>query len=178
MCCVDLLLAAQQKTNGSKSQTTAWVLTSILPQKYQMPAILQPSAIPNSSSEGTYTGLYSILVALVSLSGGMLAETRLDRYLSRLGLAESTPLHGAEKPEQLLKRMEKDGYLVKVREKIGVSGEEEISWALGPRAKVEVGVKALVETVYDLSDEQDKTDLVKKLDRSLGLAEHAQASEV
>lgn len=136
---------------------------------------------PSSNNEAAYTGLYTIIIALVSLSGGMLTEARLDRFLSRLQLEENTPLKGYEKKEILLKRMERDGYLVKIRENIGISGEEEISWALGSRAKVEVGltgVKGLVETVYGPMDVDAQDALTKKLERSLGMASRSSEEHI
>lgn len=75
-----------------------------------------------------------------------------------------------DKTEKLLKRMEKDGYVVKIRD--NSSGEETIDWVMGSRGKVEVGdvgVMNVVKTVY--GDVEDEAELQRKLERSLGVGE-------
>lgn len=82
--------------------------------------------------------------------------------------ADNYVLNG-EKTEKILKRMEREGYIVKVRERDGV-GEESIEYVVGPRGKAEVGergVAGVVRKVYGKKDaEADELD--KKLVRSLG----------
>lgn len=112
------------------------------------------------------------------LSGGSLPDGKLDRYLKRVNVDEVTPFanaaayNGMDKTEKLLKRMEKDGYIVKIRE--NSTGEETIEWVMGPRGKVEVGetgTTGLVKAVYGDLDEEDAAELTRKTERSLGLAE-------
>lgn len=82
--------------------------------------------------------------------------------------ADNYVLNG-EKTEKVLKRMEKEGYVNKVRERDG-GGEETVDYILGSRGKVEVGergVAGLVRKVYDKKDAEAE-ELDRRLVRSLG----------
>lgn len=127
-------------------------------------------------SESTYAGIYTFVIALITLNGGSLAEQKLDRYLARTNADVSTPL---DRTDKLLQRLCKDGYLDRKREMDG--GDEIIEYILGPRGKVEVGtgaVAGLVRTVYgkDVSGDapmsqfqrDDINDFEARLARSLG----------
>ena len=116
--------------------------------------------------------IYTTLVSLVALSGNQLPETKMERYLRRLGIEDKTPVPGYSKTELLLKRMVADGYLVKVRESTGAGGEDDVYWTVGPRGKVEVGengVKGLTRAVY--GETTDEGELERRMDRSLGVGE-------
>lgn len=128
-------------------------------------------------AESTYTGIYTFIIALITLNGGSLAEQKLDRYLARTNADVSTPL---DRTDKLLQRLCRDGYLVKTREMDG--GEENIEYILGPRGKVEVGTGAIagmVRAVYgkealpneDMSQFQrdEIVDFEGRLARSLGI---------
>lgn len=170
-----------QKRAAAKSQSTqktssAWILTSALPARFREPDVLPPPQTPTAEAEAQYVALYTFIVALISLSGGSLADARLDRYLSRANVNEVTPfahslaVNAIDKTEKLMKRMERDGYIVKIKDTS--SGEELVEWIVGPRGKVEVGdegVRGLVKTVYDGEDGSE--ELERKLQRSLGVAE-------
>jgi hypothetical protein len=137
------------------------------------PEILPPAAIPTGAEEGTYTGIYTVVVALISLSGGTLNDSKLERYLKRVHLDDTTPVDGYEKPALLLKRMERDGYVVRIKE-TGPSGEEDISWILGSRAKVEIGdegVSGLTKAVYNQPEGAEEEELEKRIARSLGVGD-------
>ena len=149
------------------------MLTSTLPPELHHPEILPPSAVPTESDEGTYTGIYTVVVALISLSGGTLNDSKLERYMKRVHLDDNTPVEGYEKPALLLKRMERDGYVVRVKE-TGPSGEEDISWVLGSRAKVEIGdegVSGLTKAVYNQPEGTEGEELEKRIARSLGVGD-------
>jgi len=116
------------------------------------------------------------VISLIFLSGGSLPDNKLDRYLKRANVDEATAssnpnAFGAlDKTEKLLKRMEKDGYVVKIRDTS--SGEETIEWVVGSRGKVEVGdvsVRNMVKTVY--GEAEDEAELQRRLERSLGVGE-------
>ena len=101
----------------------------------------------------------------------------MERYLRRLDIVDNTPFGapggGAEKTEKLLKRLEKDGYVIKIKEASG-TGEDDVYWAVGPRGKVEVGeggVRGLAETVYGQPDGEEGEELERRINRSLGLGE-------
>lgn len=121
-------------------------MTTILPPKYRIPSILPPSHAPIAAAESTYTALYSLIIAIIMLSGGAVPEQKLGRHLRRLGVQNHTPL---DRTDRVLARMVREGYLV--RNVDTSSGEEIIEFHVGPRGKVEVGtrgVAGLVGEVY------------------------------
>lgn len=82
--------------------------------------------------------------------------------------ADNYVLNG-EKTEKILKRMEREGYIVKVRERDG-GGEESVDYIVGPRGKAEIGEKGVagvVRKVYAKKD-AEADELEKRLVRSLG----------
>lgn len=102
--------------------------------------------------------LYSLLIAIITLSGGELSDPRLRRHLTRLNAGdnvasanphdENTP---SEKTEVVLQRMIKQGYLVKTVESKTQGDEDSITWHVGPRGKVEVShesIASIVRTIY------------------------------
>ena len=172
-------ITLQQKRAAQKSQSqasrapTSWILTSILPYRFHDPQIISPPAAPTSEEDSKYTSIYTLLISLILLSGGQLPDAKMDRYLRRLGMEDNTPIDGFEKTEKLLKRLEKDGYIVKVRESAG-QGEEDVFWVVGPRGKVEVGekgVQGLVTAVHGELDDEGEDELERRVARSLGLNE-------
>lgn len=146
-----------------------------------------------------------MVIALILLSPTQaIPEAKLDRYLRRMN-ADVYMMEGTGgKKEDVLKRMEREGYLERRREVVG--GEEGVDYVVGGRGKLEVGiegVKGLVKSVYgfgstvrDEEDEEDEAeaerrtekeqDLERKLARSLGLnervgvknARHAEESDI
>jgi hypothetical protein len=159
-----VLSAASKATQLASSKT--YILTSTLPPKYRIPAILPPSIIPDASTEAAYTALYTMIISLISLFGedGRLSDAKLDNYLKRMNADVNMPM---DKTEATLQKMIKQGYLVKVKE--NNNGDEIIDWMVGPRGKVEVGnkgVKGLVEEVYG---EDAPDDLAERIRSSLGL---------
>lgn len=161
--------AAQRSgTQSQKSFSKAYILTSTLPAAYRRPDILPPAKIPSTAAESSYVGLTTFLVALIFLSPGQsLAETRLERHLKRMN-ADNYALSG-EKTEKVLKRMEREGYIVKVRER-DQGGEETVDYIVGPRGRVEVGERGaagIVREVYGRSG-AEADELERRLVRSLG----------
>lgn len=159
------------------------MLTSILPGRFRNPDVLIPPQVPTSEAESQYTALYTFVISLIFLSGGSLPDNKLDRHLKRANVDETTPFTNSnafgalDKTEKLLKRMEKDGYVVKIRDTS--SGEETIEWVVGSRGKVEVGdvgVRNMVKAVYGEVD--DEADLQRKLERSLGVGERRSQKQV
>jgi len=177
----------QQKRAAAKSQSqqktsSAWIVVSTLPLKYKSPDILPPPQARTADTEAQYTALYTFIVSCILLSGGTLADSRLDRYLSRANVNEVTPFSNSialgafDKTEKLLKRMEKDGYIVKIRDNSG--GDETVDWIVGPRGKVEIGesgVRGMVQQVYGEVD--DGEELERKLQRSLAVLETRQQAD-
>lgn len=166
---------AAAKTQNAQKTSSAWIVTTILPDRFRDPSILPPPQVPTSEAESQYTAVASFIIALIMLSGGTLQDSRLDRYLSRANINEVTPFSNSvsinlDKTEKLLKKLEKDGYVVKIKDTS--SGEETIEWVVGPRGKIEVGdkgVRGLVKTVY--GDVEDEEEFRRRLERSLGVLE-------
>lgn len=156
------------KSNSQpKSGSGAYILTSTLPNDYRAANIILPSRIPSVNAEATYQGFYTTVVSLIWLNGGELSEQKLLRYLTRLNADRNL---GSEKTELTMKRMERQGYVIKKVDKppLGHDGEEQVAWHVGPRAKEEIGldgVMGLVREVYGDSD----IDLERKLQSSLGI---------
>lgn len=166
--------ATQPATNSQKSGSSSqasYVLTSTLPAAYRSPAILFPPACPTPGDESAYAGLYTLIISLILLSPGQtLGEGRLMRYLARMNIEDYWTI--GEKTDTVLKRMERQNYIVKVRERDG-GGEETVDYVVGPRGKVEVGEKGaagLVRGVYysGASHDMPKDEVERRLVRSLG----------
>ena len=162
--------AAQRATGTSQGHNagvtvTAYVLTSTLPAALRTPAILAPPKVPSAKAEAAYVGLYTFVIGLIYLSeGGRCSESRLERALGKVNAGEY--VLGGEKTEKVLKRMEREGYAVKVRER-EAGGEESVEYVVGPRGKVEVGetgVAGLLRGVYG-----DLEGLEIRLERKLGV---------
>jgi hypothetical protein len=111
------------------------------------------------------------------LSGGSMPEQKLERYLRRVNAENYTPV---DRTDRLLARLCKEGYLVRNRDLDG--GEEVVEYLVGPRGKVEVGVKGvtgLARKVYGIGKADDAAnggnaeieDFEKRLRRSLGIRE-------
>ena len=127
---------------NNNSSNKSWILISILPPAYKTnPSILQPSLAPSSAAESTYTALYTFVVSLIYLSANALPDNTLHRYLGRVNLEQFSPLEGVS-TEKLMARMAREGYVERRREM--VQGEEEVSWVVGPRGRVEVGERGVV----------------------------------
>ncbi|MCJ1474960.1 hypothetical protein MMC13_003620 [Lambiella insularis] len=163
--------AAQRATGTSQGNVsnspTAWILTSTLPISLRAPAILAPPKVPSSGSEANYVGLYTFVVSVIYLSeGGRCSETKLERALGKVNAGAY--VLGGQKTEKVLKQMEKDGYIVKVRER-EAGGEESVEYVVGPRGKVEIneeGVAGLVRGVYK---DKELDNLEQRLEKSLGV---------
>ncbi|KAL9041526.1 MAG: hypothetical protein Q9214_004080, partial [Letrouitia sp. 1 TL-2023] len=160
--------AAQRTQASTSTSSNAYVLTNVLPPRYRNATIIPPSRVPTSSTESAYTGLYTFILALVYLSpGSSISESKLESSLKKMN-ADNHVL-GGEKTEKVLRRMEREGYIVKVRER-EAGGDESVDYVVGPRGKVEVGEKGvagLVRKVFGKKD-NEKEELEARLVRSLG----------
>ena len=163
---------AAQRANGNpqgnQASSKAYILTSILPSALRSPLILHPPKLPSAGAESSYIGLYSFIVSVIYLSeGSRISEGKLERNLKRCN-ADNYVLNG-EKTENVLKKMERQGYIVKIKDR-EPGGEEIVDWVVGPRGKIEIGergVAAMVKNVYGKRD-VELEELEDKLDKSLG----------
>jgi hypothetical protein len=111
--------------------------------------------------ESIYVGLHTFVIAVIYLSGGTLAEAKLDRYLRRMNASENTPI---DRTDKVLQRMVRDGYIVKVKD--NSTGEDMIDYIVGPRGKVEVGQDGVSQLAKMVWDEDGQADLSERLDRT------------
>ncbi|KAJ4331388.1 hypothetical protein N0V95_009896 [Ascochyta clinopodiicola] len=171
-------VTARQKraAAGTDSQTKSsnlWVLQTVVPQQYRIPHVIGPSRpLDKDDNENNradaYVGLYTMVIALITMAGGKLAENKLDRALRRMNAEQTTPVDTKDKTLAL---MSKDGYIVKVKE--STNGDEAIDYIVGPRGKVEVGREGfaqLVRTIYGNDEGEDADELEKKIKRTLDIA--------
>lgn len=162
--------AAQRAGGGSQassSSSKAYILTSTLPSSLRTPTILAPSRILGVTPEASYTGWYTFVVSVIFLSqGSRCSENYLERIMKKVN-ADNYIL--GDKMERMLKRMEKEGYIVKVKER-EAGGEETVDWVVGPRGKVEIGeqgVAGCVKSVFAKKD-SELEELEARLEKSLG----------
>lgn len=112
-----------------------------------------PARSPSTAVEASYTGLYTFIISIISLSPrGSITESRLKRHLKRLN-ADNYVLNG-NKTEKVLQRMEREGYVVKVQERNG-GDEEEAEYVVGPRGSAEVGERGVAGVVREVYGEKD-----------------------
>lgn len=123
--------------------------------------------IPSPEAEATYIGFYTLIVSCICLGGGELSDQKLKRYLSRLNADRNV---WADKTELVLKRMEKQGYVISRVERppVGQDGENTTTWHVGVRAKEEIGVEGVVGIVEEVYG-GPSPELEKKLKASLGV---------
>lgn len=154
-------MKSQNPTNPAKSSNT-YILVSTLPPQYRTAKIIAPSKVQSSEGEAAYTGFYTILISIITLSGGEISDAMLRKFLSRLNADQTVPSlnpnnknQPSEQTEAVLQRLIKQGYLVKVSTNEaagpGDDGDEAVTWHVGPRGKVEVDNEAIagvVRTVY------------------------------
>jgi hypothetical protein len=96
-------------------------------------------------------------------------------------MEDRTPLLEYDRTEKLVKRMERDGYILKVKESSG-TGDDDVYWVVGPRGKVEVGengVRGLAKTVFGAMETQaEEEQLERKIARSLGLSDRSDYNRI
>jgi hypothetical protein len=161
---------AAAASNSQSTSSSLWVLQTILPEQYRIPEIVGPSRpIPADeiNREDSYVGLYTMVIALITISGGMMPEGKLDRAFRRMNADQSTPMGTKDKTLAL---MIKDGYIVRVKD--NSSGEETVDYIVGPRGKVEVGrdgFASFVRTMY--GQDGDSEEFEKAIERTLNVAD-------
>lgn len=155
---------AEKKTKGSDQ----WVLRTVLPDAFRIPDIITPPAAPDADAEAAYNSLYTMIIALITLSGGVLSDLKLTRFLKRMNADQNSPLGNTE---EVLKRMTKEGYIVKVKE--SRTSDDSFDYYVGPRGKIEVSDEAIANVVRTVYSGDPVEDLEQRLDRSLGVARAA-----
>ncbi|TIC96106.1 hypothetical protein CH35J_008616 [Colletotrichum higginsianum] len=102
----------QALKSGSQAKTSSgvFVLSTTLPATYRTPAIIAPSKAPSIETEASYIGFYTMIITIILASGGELSEQKLRRHLNRLNAEANV---ASEKTEDVLKRMQAQGYVVR-----------------------------------------------------------------
>ncbi|KAK1252399.1 hypothetical protein MKX08_003586 [Trichoderma sp. CBMAI-0020] len=159
---------AMKSNTQSRSGSGAYILSSALLAEYRSASILRPSKIPSADHEATSMGFYTLLVSLIWLNGGELSEQKLQRSLLRLN---ADRMLASERTEVVLKRLERQGYLVKKvdRPPVGYEGDQTITWHVGPRAKEEIGLDGVMGLVREVYGHPEDAAFDNKLRSSLGL---------
>lgn len=116
--------------------------------------------------EDSYVGLYTMVIALITIAGGMIAEGKLDRALRRMNADNSTPL-GTK--DRTLALMAKDGYITRVKD--NSSGEETVDYIVGPRGRVEVGREGFAKLVRIMYGDEEQEELERQIERTLNVAD-------
>ncbi|KAM0450497.1 hypothetical protein ACHAO4_006474 [Trichoderma viride] len=159
---------AMKSNTQSRSGSGAYVLSSALPEEFRSASILRPSKTPSAEQEATYMGFYTLLVSLIWLNGGEISEQKLQRSLMRLN---ADRMLASERTEVVLKRLERQGYVVKKvdRPPVGYEGDQTITWHVGPRTKEEIGLDGVMGLVREVYGHPEDAAFDKKLRSSLGL---------
>jgi hypothetical protein len=158
--------ALKSKKGAKSSAATSYILTTILPPAYRQPSIIAPSLIGNSEDEAAYVALCTVIVAYIAMNpGGQVPDYKLARMLKRMNAETNVP--GGMKTEVALARMERQGYIWKIKENTGE--EETTDWRVGPRGKIEIGNRGIQGFVREVYGEDATEDLEKRLNRSLGI---------
>ena len=126
------------------------------------------SKVPTQGEEAGYMGFTTFITSLILLTPGQsLSESRLEKHLRRVNSDEFAL---SQPTDTILKRLIKEGYLVKAKERDQTGGEETVEYSVGPRGRVEVGEKGVagvVRGVFGKKDEEGE-ELERRLVRSLG----------
>ncbi|RCI09515.1 hypothetical protein L249_3947 [Ophiocordyceps polyrhachis-furcata BCC 54312] len=159
---------AMKSSSQAKTGSGSYILTSTLPVAFRSATILRPSKTPSEEEEATYAAFYTLVLSLIWLNSGELSDQKLKRYLLRLNADQNV---ADEKTENTLKRMEKQGYVVKRVERppVGHDGEHLTTWHVGPRAKEEVGLDGVMGMVRQVYGSEWSPEIETKLHLSLGV---------
>ncbi|EKJ67834.1 hypothetical protein FPSE_11982 [Fusarium pseudograminearum CS3096] len=164
---------AMKSNSQPKLGSGSYILTSTLPEAYRSAVILGPSKTPSPDDEATYAGFYTLVITLISLSGGELSEQKLKRHLLRMNADQNVSM---DKTEVILKKMERQGYVIKRVERppLGQDGELTITWHVGPRGKEEVGLGGVMGMTREIYGESWDEEMEKKLRASLNIRQPRQ----
>lgn len=109
-----------------------------------------------------------MVIALITISGGIMAEGKLDRALRRMNAEQSTPVGSKDKA---LAMMVKDGYIARIKDASG-AGDETVDYIVGPRGRVDVGRHGVARFLRAMhGEEEDEAELERRIQRTLNVAE-------
>ncbi|RGP78655.1 non-structural maintenance of chromosome element 3 [Fusarium longipes] len=167
---------AMKSNSQPKLGSGSYILTSTLPEAYRTAVILGPSKTPSADDEATYAAFYTLVITLILLSGGELSEQKLKRHLSRMNADQNVSM---DKTEIILKKMERQGYVIKRVERppLGQDGEHTTTWHVGPRGKEEVGLGGVMGMTREVYGESWDEEMEKKMRASLNIRQPQQNIE-
>ena len=127
----------------------------------------------DDEKDAIYQGIVTVVVALIYLNGGILAEGSLNsgsanrpesltRYLRYLSIEDNTPINTTEK---VFQSMVKQGYIDKVKDTS--TGEIVHDYHLGPRGKMEIGKQGTMDFVKQIFGDEMDQDMEKRIKRSM-----------
>ncbi|KAI2632974.1 MAGE protein [Xylaria nigripes] len=158
------LEAVKRGASQVSASSRQYILMSTLPREFRAQPIIGPSRVPSTADEAAYVAFYTIIISIITMSGGEVSEMKLRRYLTRLNASQNLPM---DKTENVLQKLIRQGYLDKVIERVE-GDEDSITWCVGPRGKVEVSSQSIAQVVTEVwGDTPDDFD--KKLEKSLGV---------
>ncbi|OHX00682.1 MAGE family protein, partial [Colletotrichum incanum] len=165
---------AEKRQGKSKAElgtsSGVFVLSTTLPARYRAPTIIAPSKAPSIEAEASYMGFYTMIVTIILASGGELSEQKLRRHLNRVNAEANV---ASERTEDVLKRMQAQGYVVRKVQKNAAmqaqDGSEDITWLVGPRGLEEVGIDGAAGLVRAVYGDQADADLEKKIGATFGI---------
>jgi len=165
------IAAAASQSQGAS--TSVWVLQTIIPDKYRLPEIIGPSRPLRENDvnrEDSYVGLYTMTIALITISGGRISDGKLDRAFRRMNADQNTPMGTKDKTLAL---MAKDQYIAAVKNE---DEGETVDYIVGPRGKVEIGRDGFANFIRMMSGDEDQDELEKRIERTLDVAESFNSS--
>lgn len=165
------IAAAASQSQGTS--TSVWVLQTIIPDKYRLPEIIGPSRPLRENDvnrEDSYVGLYTMTIALITISGGRISDGKLDRAFRRMNADQNTPMGTKDKTLAL---MAKDQYIAAVKNE---DEGETVDYIVGPRGKVEIGRDGFANFIRMMSGDEDQDELEKRIERTLDVAESFNSS--
>ncbi|RPA85700.1 MAGE-domain-containing protein [Ascobolus immersus RN42] len=151
--------------SGEGSSSKAWILVSTLSEDYRRAAA--DILVGGTEKEHAYMTFVTMVVVLIYLNGRMLQEAQLDSAMETFFnmRPESThPVLG--KTSRLYEVMEKQGYIMKVKD--SSSGQTNIEYYVGPRAKLEIGEEGAVQFIAQMFPNQEFDDVKAAFKRSVG----------
>lgn len=152
--------AAPPSTAGANASSKQYVLTTLLPTTMREPEIM----VPHGQRESAYTGLVTLVVCIVYLSGCVISQAALMRQLRRMNADEYAAV---DKTEKVLGMMQRQNYLIRVKDNAG--DETSYDYHLGPRAKVEIGEEGVLNMIRTVYGQHTPEDLENKVRMNMGV---------
>ncbi|KAG0163912.1 hypothetical protein DFQ28_011038 [Apophysomyces sp. BC1034] len=139
------IAGGRKADNGKTSNTRSYILHNILPEKYNIPEIIQ-----RSDEEYIQTGVLYVILSLIFIHEQALSDVELKQHLDRLRVGDETTTFGER--DKLLDLFVKQGYLHRQKSGHDHDPSNDVTWEYywGPRAKVEIPEDNMVEFIASM----------------------------